>query len=132
MPPKGSTRARIVPGCPSLDRGSRETEVGFDGPTIRSVNPRSNNLIHLAHPPSGAPCIRQLVSLSSPYHEIYPYLPNFAHISVRLAVMPPEGRTRAGILPGCPNLARSSREAEVGFESRTFRLALLPLSYLAI
>ncbi|KER19489.1 hypothetical protein T265_11748 [Opisthorchis viverrini] len=35
--------------------------------------------------------------------------------------MPPEGRTRAGILPGCPSLDRVSRVAEVGFEPRTFR-----------
>ncbi|KER24301.1 hypothetical protein T265_07988 [Opisthorchis viverrini] len=28
MPPEGSTRARFLPGCPSLDRGSREAEVG--------------------------------------------------------------------------------------------------------
>ncbi|KER29457.1 hypothetical protein T265_03923 [Opisthorchis viverrini] len=34
----------------------------------------------------------------------------------RLAVMPPEGRTRAGILPSCPNLDRGSPEAEVRFE----------------
>ncbi|KAG5441345.1 hypothetical protein CSKR_103221 [Clonorchis sinensis] len=38
-----------------------------------------------------------------------------------LAAMPPEGSTRAGILPGCPSLDRGSREAEVGFEPRTFR-----------
>ncbi|KER23086.1 hypothetical protein T265_08940 [Opisthorchis viverrini] len=28
MPPEGSTRDRILPGCPSLDKGSREAEVG--------------------------------------------------------------------------------------------------------
>ncbi|KER26429.1 hypothetical protein T265_06344 [Opisthorchis viverrini] len=33
--------------------------------------------------------------------------------------MPPEGCTKAGILPGCPNLDRGSRGAEVGFEPRT-------------
>ncbi|KAG5441015.1 Ras-specific guanine nucleotide-releasing factor 2 [Clonorchis sinensis] len=38
-----------------------------------------------------------------------------------LAAMPPEGSTRAGILPGCPSLDRGSREAEVGFELRTLR-----------
>ncbi|GAA52873.1 hypothetical protein CLF_109010 [Clonorchis sinensis] len=43
-----------------------------------------------------------------------------------LAAMPPERCTRAGILPGCPNLDRGSREAEVEFESRTFR-SLQPL-----
>ncbi|KAG5455344.1 hypothetical protein CSKR_105497 [Clonorchis sinensis] len=36
--------------------------------------------------------------------------------------MPPEGSTRTGILPGCPSLDRGSREAEAGFETRTFRL----------
>ncbi|KAG5453453.1 hypothetical protein CSKR_100533 [Clonorchis sinensis] len=39
-----------------------------------------------------------------------------------LAAMPPEGSTRAGILPGCPSLDRGSREAELGFEPWTFRL----------
>ncbi|KAG5451650.1 hypothetical protein CSKR_109130 [Clonorchis sinensis] len=29
MSPKGSTRAGILPGCPSLDRGSRETEAAL-------------------------------------------------------------------------------------------------------
>ncbi|KAG5455245.1 hypothetical protein CSKR_106449 [Clonorchis sinensis] len=38
-----------------------------------------------------------------------------------LAAMPPEGSTRAEILPGCPSLDRGSREAEVGLEPRTFR-----------
>ncbi|KAG5448657.1 Actin- protein 2/3 complex subunit 4 [Clonorchis sinensis] len=33
---------------------------------------------------------------------------------------------RAVILPGCPSLDRRSREAEVGFEPRTFRSALKP------
>ncbi|KER29044.1 hypothetical protein T265_04232 [Opisthorchis viverrini] len=28
-PPEGCTRAGILTGCPSLDRGSREEEVGF-------------------------------------------------------------------------------------------------------
>ncbi|KER20313.1 hypothetical protein T265_11120 [Opisthorchis viverrini] len=37
-----------------------------------------------------------------------------------LNAMPPEGSTRAWILPGCPSLNRGSREAEVGFEPRTF------------
>ncbi|KER26991.1 hypothetical protein T265_05896 [Opisthorchis viverrini] len=32
-----------------------------------------------------------------------------------------KGCTRAGILPGCPNLDRESGQAEVGFEPRTFR-----------
>ncbi|KER25299.1 hypothetical protein T265_07234 [Opisthorchis viverrini] len=44
MPPEGSTRAGILPGCPSLDR-SRVAEVGFEP---RSVNSRSTHLGHLA------------------------------------------------------------------------------------
>ncbi|KAG5447023.1 hypothetical protein CSKR_108873 [Clonorchis sinensis] len=48
MLPEGSTRAEILPGCPSLDRGSREAEVGFEPRTFRSVNSRSNHLGHIA------------------------------------------------------------------------------------
>ncbi|KER30899.1 hypothetical protein T265_02715 [Opisthorchis viverrini] len=44
MPPEGCTRAGILPGYPSLDRGSREAEVGFEPRTFRSVSPRSNHL----------------------------------------------------------------------------------------
>ncbi|KAG5452745.1 hypothetical protein CSKR_202287 [Clonorchis sinensis] len=40
-----------------------------------------------------------------------------------LTAMPPKGCTRAGILPGCPILDRGGREAEFGFEPRTFRLS---------
>ncbi|KER19681.1 hypothetical protein T265_11609 [Opisthorchis viverrini] len=36
-----------------------------------------------------------------------------------LAIMPAEGGTKAGLLPGCPSLDRSSRDAEVGFEPWT-------------
>ncbi|KER24476.1 hypothetical protein T265_07845 [Opisthorchis viverrini] len=35
MPPEGSTGARILPGCSSLDRGSRVAEVGFELRTFR-------------------------------------------------------------------------------------------------
>ncbi|KAG5446464.1 hypothetical protein CSKR_105821, partial [Clonorchis sinensis] len=38
-----------------------------------------------------------------------------------LTAMPSEGSTRVGILPGCPSPPRGSREAESGFEPRTFR-----------
>ncbi|KAG5450060.1 hypothetical protein CSKR_113375, partial [Clonorchis sinensis] len=48
MPPEGCTRAGILRGCPSLDRGSREAEVGFEPRTFRSVNSRYNQLGHLA------------------------------------------------------------------------------------
>ncbi|KER19846.1 hypothetical protein T265_11474 [Opisthorchis viverrini] len=37
-------RVGILPGCPNLVRGSRETEVGFEPRTFRSVNSRSNHL----------------------------------------------------------------------------------------
>ncbi|KER25194.1 hypothetical protein T265_07298 [Opisthorchis viverrini] len=47
VPPEGSTRAGILPGCPSLDRGSRKAEVGFEPRTFRSVNSHSNQLDHL-------------------------------------------------------------------------------------
>ncbi|KAG5450034.1 hypothetical protein CSKR_103270 [Clonorchis sinensis] len=38
-----------------------------------------------------------------------------------LAALPPEGSTRAGLLPGYPSLDRESRDAELGFGPRTFR-----------
>ncbi|KER28766.1 hypothetical protein T265_04457 [Opisthorchis viverrini] len=41
MPHEGSTRAGTLPGCPSLDRRSREVEVGFEPRTFRSVSSRS-------------------------------------------------------------------------------------------
>ncbi|GAA55035.1 hypothetical protein CLF_106519 [Clonorchis sinensis] len=37
MPPEGSTRAEKLPGCPSLDRESREAEVGLGPRTFRAV-----------------------------------------------------------------------------------------------
>ncbi|KAG5441921.1 hypothetical protein CSKR_106366, partial [Clonorchis sinensis] len=43
-----STRAEILPGCPSLYRGSREAKVGFEPQTFRSVDSRSNHLSDLA------------------------------------------------------------------------------------
>ncbi|KER27853.1 hypothetical protein T265_13717, partial [Opisthorchis viverrini] len=48
LPPEGCTRAWILPGCPSLDRESREAEVGFEPWNFRSVNSRSYHLGHLA------------------------------------------------------------------------------------
>ncbi|KAG5453770.1 Endoplasmic reticulum-Golgi intermediate compartment protein 3 [Clonorchis sinensis] len=48
MPPEGSTRTEILPGCPSLDRRSRKAEVVFKPLTFRSVNSSSNHLSHLA------------------------------------------------------------------------------------
>ncbi|KER29394.1 hypothetical protein T265_03963 [Opisthorchis viverrini] len=42
--------------------------------------------------------------------------------------MPPEGCTRVEIVPGYPSLDRGSREAEIGFEQRTFRLTQSPSS----
>ncbi|KER32681.1 hypothetical protein T265_12775, partial [Opisthorchis viverrini] len=50
MPHEGGTRAGILSGRPSLDRGSRVAEVGFEPRTFRSVNSRSNHLGHLAPP----------------------------------------------------------------------------------
>ncbi|KER25137.1 hypothetical protein T265_14271, partial [Opisthorchis viverrini] len=38
----------ILPGCPILDRGSQEAEVGFEPRTLRSIDSRSNHLGHLA------------------------------------------------------------------------------------
>ncbi|KAG5442937.1 hypothetical protein CSKR_104780 [Clonorchis sinensis] len=49
MPPEGRTRAGILPDCPSLDRVSREAEVGFEPWTFRSVTPRYNHVPQLRH-----------------------------------------------------------------------------------
>ncbi|KAG5443634.1 hypothetical protein CSKR_102535, partial [Clonorchis sinensis] len=60
MPAQRSTRAGILPGCPSLDRGSRKVEVGFEPRTFRdpvgSVNAGASRhlraslpVIHKAH-----------------------------------------------------------------------------------
>ncbi|KAG5441927.1 NADH dehydrogenase [ubiquinone] 1 alpha subcomplex assembly factor 5 [Clonorchis sinensis] len=95
MPPGGSTRAGILPGCPSLDRGSREAEAGFESRTFRSGDSRSNHLSYLAPVQAPFQC---------------------------LAAVPPEGSTRVEILPGFPSLDRRIREAEVRFEPQTFRL----------
>ncbi|KER23374.1 hypothetical protein T265_08703 [Opisthorchis viverrini] len=66
MPPEGSTRAEILPGCPSLDRGSRVAEVGFEPRTLRSVNSRSNHLGHFApiDPKSQTDVGSRIISLS--------------------------------------------------------------------
>ncbi|KER29365.1 hypothetical protein T265_04018 [Opisthorchis viverrini] len=48
MPRLGDTRAGILSGYPSLDRGRREAEVGFEPRTFRSVNSCSNHFGHLA------------------------------------------------------------------------------------
>ncbi|KAG5448631.1 hypothetical protein CSKR_104058 [Clonorchis sinensis] len=41
--PEGSTRARILPGCPSLESGTRVAEVGFEPRTLWPVNSRSKH-----------------------------------------------------------------------------------------
>ncbi|KER28782.1 hypothetical protein T265_04473 [Opisthorchis viverrini] len=48
MPQEGGTRDGILSGRPNIDRESRVAEVGFEPRTFRSVNSRSNHLVHLA------------------------------------------------------------------------------------
>ncbi|KER20158.1 hypothetical protein T265_11240 [Opisthorchis viverrini] len=103
MRPEGSTRARILPSCPSLDRESREAGVGFGPRTIRSSCLRSSN---------------HMVFSDKNLHQGY----RSAVAAIRcLTAMRPEGSTRARILPSCPSLDRESREAGVGFGPRTIR-----------
>ncbi|KER24735.1 hypothetical protein T265_07685 [Opisthorchis viverrini] len=45
MPTEGSTRARTLPGCPSLDGRSRDAEVGFEPQTFGGVYPLSRNTL---------------------------------------------------------------------------------------
>ncbi|KER28781.1 hypothetical protein T265_04471 [Opisthorchis viverrini] len=98
MPPEGYTRVGILPGSPSLDRGSRGAKVGFEPRTFRSCHYPTTGLI------PGSQVNRSTVA---PFR--------------CLTAMPHEGGTRAGILPDCPSLDRGSQEAKVGFEPRTFR-----------
>ncbi|KER19202.1 LOW QUALITY PROTEIN: hypothetical protein T265_15622 [Opisthorchis viverrini] len=140
MPSEGCTRAGILPGCPSLDRGSRETEVRFEPRAFRSVNSRSNHccecareaiILLIAYDHLGMICRRidkdlaivlQVAELAT-----YNLHNNKKKQLLRcntlrcLSAMPSEGCTRAGILPGCPSLDRGSRETEVRFEPRAFR-----------
>ncbi|KER20996.1 hypothetical protein T265_10574 [Opisthorchis viverrini] len=44
MSPKGSMKAGILPGCPSLDRGIREAEVAFEPRTSRTISPWEKSL----------------------------------------------------------------------------------------
>ncbi|KER27704.1 hypothetical protein T265_05331 [Opisthorchis viverrini] len=53
MPQEGSMRAGILPGCPSLDRGSGEAEVAFEPRTSWLTNSRSNHLSHLTPSKTG-------------------------------------------------------------------------------
>ncbi|KAG5454707.1 hypothetical protein CSKR_104919 [Clonorchis sinensis] len=46
MPPEGSTRIVILSGCPSLDKGSQEAEVGFEPRTFRNWNMRRPGAAH--------------------------------------------------------------------------------------
>ncbi|KAG5442688.1 Arf guanine nucleotide exchange factor syt1, partial [Clonorchis sinensis] len=121
MPPEGSTRPGIMPGCPSLDRGSREAEVGFEPRTFRD-----RQKIRLVVAPFR--CLTAMSFEGSTRAGILPGCPSLGRGRVRttnlplcLAAMPPEGNTRAGILPCCPSLDRGSRDAGVGFEPQTFR-----------
>ncbi|KER32895.1 hypothetical protein T265_12734, partial [Opisthorchis viverrini] len=89
MPHEGGTRAGILSGRPSLDRGSREAEIGFEPRTSPSVNSRSYHSVHLA--PSSAYRLSVLTSCC-------------------LAAMPPEGSRRPKILAGCPTPEKRSRD----------------------
>ncbi|KER31695.1 hypothetical protein T265_02068 [Opisthorchis viverrini] len=48
--PKGSTRAGILLGCLSLDRGIPDAEVGFESQTVWSVNALSHRASPFCHP----------------------------------------------------------------------------------
>ncbi|KER31341.1 hypothetical protein T265_02393 [Opisthorchis viverrini] len=52
-----STRAGILPGYPSLDKGSREAAVRFEPRTLRSVNLRSNHRAISPIPNKSSNCV---------------------------------------------------------------------------
>ncbi|KER28131.1 hypothetical protein T265_04967 [Opisthorchis viverrini] len=87
------------------DRGSRETEVGFERRTFRSVNSRCNHLSHLA-----------------PLHSSPDKLWQFFICGCTLpASISCSHECLFRTFPQYPSLDRGSRETEVGFERRTFR-----------
>ncbi|KER19633.1 hypothetical protein T265_11645 [Opisthorchis viverrini] len=53
LPPEGSTRTGLLPGCPSLDSESREAEFGFEPRTFRSCNPLQSKIVSGRDGPSG-------------------------------------------------------------------------------
>ncbi|KAG5441665.1 hypothetical protein CSKR_103198 [Clonorchis sinensis] len=76
MPPEGSMRAGIPLGCPSLDRGSREAEMGFEPRTFRSVNLRSSHLAPIQSNPvsnyvtSGSSGNSSKRGETNPFHQV--------------------------------------------------------------
>ncbi|KER23880.1 hypothetical protein T265_08342 [Opisthorchis viverrini] len=73
MPPEGSTRAGMLPGCPSLDREGREAEVGPEPRNFRSVDSRSYQLGHLAEYEQRHPFMGENVSQTSTFRGHPPY-----------------------------------------------------------
>ncbi|KER27374.1 hypothetical protein T265_13809, partial [Opisthorchis viverrini] len=108
MPPKVSTIVEMLSGCRSLDNSNRDTDVGFE---LRSGLAPELQRDMPSPPTSGIPfwvegcsddpttCYRAVASgCRENRSAVVPFW--------CLTAMPPEGSTRAGILPGCPSLDR--------------------------
>ncbi|KER19933.1 hypothetical protein T265_11401 [Opisthorchis viverrini] len=92
--PEGNTRAQILPGSPILDRGSQETEVGFDPQTFAlSTTTLHNNALmmspRLVIKRLQSHCLAQRTSQRS--QSTLPELPtyNYIYIILRSAYRPP-------------------------------------------
>ncbi|KAG5454335.1 hypothetical protein CSKR_109209, partial [Clonorchis sinensis] len=136
MPPKGSTMSGILPGCPSLDRGSRATEVGFEPWTFRRPkwleHECTDRKVRGSNPTSASqlPCLAMgNLAVSQPLYNLrvawhlgiervlqpndffYPNALRSTVLYLRyLGAMPPEGSTGPGIPPSCRNLDRDIKQ----------------------
>ncbi|KER33082.1 hypothetical protein T265_00979 [Opisthorchis viverrini] len=52
IPSEGSTQTETLPCCPSLDRSSRDPEIGLEPQTLRSLNHLFIASTNLQHRPS--------------------------------------------------------------------------------
>ncbi|KER19593.1 hypothetical protein T265_11676 [Opisthorchis viverrini] len=114
IPAEGTPKAQILPGYPSLDRSSRDAEMGFEQRTFRPIGSRLNRRVI---------SIPEEISVRSAVAPFRCLATMPLTGSTRSSYLPLTGSTRAGMLPGHPSLDRGSREAErVGFEPRTSRV----------
>ncbi|KAG5442239.1 hypothetical protein CSKR_100177 [Clonorchis sinensis] len=136
MPPKRSTRAGILPGCPSLDRASLDTQksgsnhVSSERSWFEPDFCVSRLALSRLGQPGSIPALVLLFGGMAVRHRkgatetVFRFFTSLAfHRSAVtlfwcLAAVPTEGSTRAEIMSCYPGLDRISRDAEVGFEPR--------------
>ncbi|KAG5449397.1 hypothetical protein CSKR_101160 [Clonorchis sinensis] len=111
MPPEGSTRAGILPGCLSLDRGSQGFLVG-EAPRNKQVIKHTPFYDALVMTPYMNVLHDTKLRQASVKQRLRTHIKNHPAVAPFRCptAMPPEGSTRAGILPGCLSLDRGSRQ----------------------